>query len=76
VRRIGANEIGIERIWPPHSPLIDKVDILSVSKTRRAKLYYLRERSRREARMKLRKVGLKEGTATAEPGATESQTEK
>lgn len=55
VRRIGANEIGIEWSCPLHSPLIEKIDILSESKVRRAKIYYLRERSRREARAKLRK---------------------
>lgn len=54
VRRIGAAEIGIERIWPIHSPMIEKVEILAAPKVRRAKLYYLRERSRREARAKLK----------------------
>jgi large subunit ribosomal protein L19 len=54
VRKIGADDIGIERIWPLHSPLIEKIEVLSKSKVRRAKLYYLRERSRRETREKLK----------------------
>ena len=54
VRRIGSNEVGIERIWPLHSPMIEKVEVLAAPKVRRAKLYYLRERSRKEARAKLR----------------------
>ncbi len=56
VRRIGADEIGIERIFPIHSPLIEKVEVLAAPKVRRAKLYYLRERSRKEMRAKLRKM--------------------
>lgn len=54
VRKIGAAEVGIERTWPLHSPLLEKIEVLETPKTRRAKLYYLRERSRREARAKLR----------------------
>jgi large subunit ribosomal protein L19 len=56
VRRIAADEVGVERIWPLHSPLIEKIEVLASPKVRRAKLYYLRERSRREARMKLKKA--------------------
>ncbi|OGY07904.1 MAG: 50S ribosomal protein L19 [Candidatus Blackburnbacteria bacterium RIFCSPHIGHO2_01_FULL_44_64] len=48
VRRIGAGNIGIERIFPVNSPLIEKVDILSQGQVRRAKLYYLRDKSARE----------------------------
>lgn len=64
VRRIGAAEVGIERIWPIHSPLIERIEVLAAPKVRRAKLYYLRERSRREARAKLR---VSESRATIEP---------
>lgn len=48
VRRIGAGGIGIERIFPLNSPLIEKVDVVSKGRVRRAKLYYLREKSARE----------------------------
>jgi len=54
VRRIGAAEVGIERIWPLSSPLLDRIEVLQAPKARRAKLYYLRERSRAETRAKLR----------------------
>ena len=49
VRRIGADNIGVERIFPLYSPNIDKLDILKHGKVRRAKLYYLRDKKGREA---------------------------
>ena len=44
VRRIGADNICVERIFPLYSQNIDKIEIVSYGKVRRAKLYYLRER--------------------------------
>jgi len=43
VRKISANNIGVEKIYPLGSPLIEKIEILGQHKTRRAKLYYLRD---------------------------------
>jgi len=44
--------VGVERIFPFHSPNIDKVVVLSRGKVRQSRLYYLRERSGKAARIK------------------------
>jgi large subunit ribosomal protein L19 len=49
VRKIGANNIGVERIFPVMTPIIEKIDVRSKGKVRRAKLFYLRERVGRRA---------------------------
>ncbi len=43
--------IGVERVFPFHSPSIDKVEVMQRGKSRRSKLYYLRERSGKSARI-------------------------
>ncbi len=51
VRKI-SHGVGVERIFPLHSPLIDKIEVTFRGKVRRAKLYYLRERRGKAARIK------------------------
>jgi len=46
--------VGVERIFPLHSPLIQKIDIVQRGRARRAKLYFIRHLSDREIRRKLR----------------------
>jgi large subunit ribosomal protein L19 len=51
VRRV-AHGCGIERVFPLHSPVIDKVEVVRHGKVRRAKLYYLRDRVGKAAKVK------------------------
>ena len=53
VRKV-SDRIGVERPYPLHSPAIQKVQIMKTSKVRRSKLYYMRERFGKKARMKNR----------------------
>ncbi|HJZ05856.1 50S ribosomal protein L19 [Candidatus Amesbacteria bacterium RIFCSPHIGHO2_01_FULL_48_32] len=48
VRKLAAGNIGVERIFPIHSPWIAKVEVKKQGQVRRAKLYYLRHQSSRE----------------------------
>ncbi|HKB07049.1 MAG TPA: 50S ribosomal protein L19, partial [Candidatus Polarisedimenticolia bacterium] len=50
VRKI-SDGIGVERIFPVHSPIISKVEVMRHGRVRRAKLYYLRERKGKAARV-------------------------
>ena len=54
VRRVSFG-VGIERIFPLHSPKIDHIDVVKKGDVRRAKLYYLRERSGKSAKIKEKK---------------------
>jgi large subunit ribosomal protein L19 len=54
VRRIVANE-GVERKFPLHSPKIEKVEVVRSGEVRRAKLYYLRQRTGKSVRLKERR---------------------
>jgi large subunit ribosomal protein L19 len=65
VRKIAVNNIGVERIFPVLSPLIDDITLKSKGHTRRAKLYYLRGRSGRKA---LRVKGPASGVQSKKPG--------
>ncbi len=50
VRKV-THGIGVERIFPIHSPRIDKIEVASMGRVRRAKLYYLRDRTGKSARI-------------------------
>jgi large subunit ribosomal protein L19 len=64
VRKIGANAVAVERVFPYYSPLVESVKFLRKGKVRRAKLYYMRDRIGKAARVKER-VMTKEEKAQA-----------
>ena len=53
VRKVSFN-VGVERVFPLHSPLIEKLEIVALHKVRRAKLYYMRDRFGKAARLKIK----------------------
>ena len=57
VRRVAGGH-GVEKIFPLYSPTIDKIEILRRVKTRRAKLYHIRDKATREIRRQMRKMHL------------------
>lgn len=59
VRRIGAANVAIERIFPLSSPLVERVEVRAQAKVRRAKLYYIRDKTSKEiAELTKRTVGV------------------
>ena len=56
VRRVASHGIGVERTFLYYSPRIESIQVLRHAKVRRAKLYYLRNRSGKSARLKERRV--------------------
>jgi large subunit ribosomal protein L19 len=55
VRKI-SNGVGVERIFPLHSPYIDKIEVNRRGKVRRARIFYLREQIGKAARIKERRI--------------------
>jgi len=65
VRRV-LSGVGVEKIFPLYSPMIEKIEVVKRSRVRRAKLYYIREKVAREARRMLRRTRMMGGSAAAE----------
>ena len=67
VRKISYG-VGVERVFPLHSPRIDKIEVTTIGRVRRAKLYYLRGLSGKAARIK----GVRVVPTTGTPAAPEA----
>lgn len=69
VRKISSG-VGVERIFPVHSPLIEKIEVTRKGKVRQGRIFYMRKRSGKSSRLKERDAFRKKGdveTASAQP---------
>ena len=71
VRKIAAG-VGVEKTYPLHSPLIEKIEVVKKSKARRSKLYYVRTAKGKRAKIKGVQVHLEKGST----GEEEQQVEE
>ena len=72
--------VGVEKIFPIYSPLVDKIEVLRRSKVRRAKLYFVREKASKEIKRQMRRMlvlepGMNTDTKIAAPAAEEKKEE-
>jgi large subunit ribosomal protein L19 len=73
VRKI-ASGVGVERVFPLYSPMIDSIEITKKANVRRSKLYYVRDKAAKEIRKKMKAeivVKKRDGVTTKEAKATE-----
>jgi large subunit ribosomal protein L19 len=76
VRRV-ASGVGVERIFPLYSPLIEKIEIVKRAKVRRAKLYHIRKKVAKEIRKEMRNVRtMKESEEAVPPVMAEAPKEE
>ncbi|MCR4261046.1 MAG: 50S ribosomal protein L19 [Candidatus Colwellbacteria bacterium] len=69
VRRV-ASGVGVEKIFPLFSPIIDKIEVLKRSKVRRAKLYHIREKAAKEVSRQMRNIRVAKDVEVATPEET------
>jgi large subunit ribosomal protein L19 len=70
LRKISFGE-GVERIFPIHSPRIERIEIVRQGEVRKSKLYYLREKVGKKAKIKEKKTAAEAGVTEKEPAKAE-----
>ncbi|MBN8615500.1 MAG: 50S ribosomal protein L19 [Deltaproteobacteria bacterium] len=70
VRKVSFGGVGVERIFPEHSPRIEKLEVISRGIVRRARLYYLRELEGKAARLRQQRGGGSAAVAAAPEDAS------
>ena len=65
VRRV-ASGVGVEKIFPLYSPIIDKIEVLKRSKVRRAKLYHIRDKAAKEISRQMRNLRMQKEVVEVE----------
>ena len=75
VRKV-ASGVGVERIFPLYSPLVDRIEVTKKARARRSKLYYIREKAVKDVRRKMRSVAVEEKIMEPEAPAEVEVVEK
>lgn len=75
VRKV-SNGVGVERVFPLYSPMVDKIEITKKTKTRRSKLYYIRDKAVKEIRRKMKQILLGKAVPEEREGGTSEETTK
>lgn len=68
--------VGVEKVFPLYSPMIERVETVKRSRVRRAKLYYIREKVSREARRQLRRLRVIKSGVVEQDAATDASSPK
>lgn len=74
VRRV-ASGVGVEKIYPLYSPMIDSIETVKRSKVRRAKLYHIRDKASKEIRRQMRNIRALPDNTPSEEVETETPVE-
>ena len=78
VRKV-IDSVGVEKIFPLYTPMIDRIEVLRRSKVRRSKLYFVREKAAKEIRKQMRRmlaIDKDQNTDTKHSAKTEEKTEE
>ena len=74
VRKV-SNGVGVERIFPLFSPLVDKIEVTKKAKARRSKLYYIRDKASKEIRRKMKAIVSGKAPVESDEAPIEAQPE-
>lgn len=75
VRRVGSDGVTVEKIFPLYSPMIDRIEVVRRTRMRRAKLYFLRSKTSKQTREKLRRTKMVSESTVSESQKAKEQLE-